>query len=173
MRYLLGMKKLILGLFLMTAACASNPYNAKYKEEQNAPKFGNSRSFVEAPEDVLLAARAALDELSQQSDPPATGSLKSSSESVETGWVYSTAKNRYVEYTIAKVPKRKPLRIRRKYSYAVTPSLAGSQVLLNVEEEVMKIDLKTGEEKGWSSEETDPEAYDLLTKRLKEKLRSM
>lgn len=166
------MKKLLLLLALLPA-CASNPNNAHYREEKNAPKFGNSRSYVESPEDVFTAARAALDELSRESNPPTAGTLKETNESVSTGWVYGTAKDKYVEYKFNNKPARKPLRVRRKYSYSITPSLSGTQVQLLVEEEIMKIDLKTGEEKGWSGGETDPAVYDMLGQRLKEKLRSL
>jgi hypothetical protein len=166
------MKKLLL-LLAFLPACASNPHDAHYREEKNAAQFGHSRSYVESPEDVFLAARAALDELSRESEPPTAGSLKETSESISTGWVYGIAKNKYVEYKLNDKPARKPLRVRRKYSYSITPSLAGTEVQLLVEEEIMKIDLKTGAEKGWSNADTDPAIYDMLNQRLKEKLRSL
>lgn len=166
------MRKLILTLCVLLSSCASSADKAKYREEKNAPKFGNSRSYVEAPEDILLAARAVLDELSRESNPPATSSVKMTDDSAQTGWVYSISKDKYVEFQFNGTPRRKPLRIRRKYTYTVNPSLAGSQVLMTVDEDLMKIDLKTGEEKGWSSVEADPQAFDLLARRLSEKLRS-
>jgi hypothetical protein len=165
--------KNFLFLFLLLSACASNPHDAHYREETNAPKFGNTRSFVENPEDVFLAARAALDELSRESNPPTAGTLKESSEIISTGWVYGTAKDKYVEYKMNGKPARKPLRVRRKYSYSITPSLAGTQVQLLVEEEIMKIDLKSGQEKGWSGTDPDPASFQMLGQRLQEKLRSL
>ena len=166
------MRKLIFALTLVLAACASKPpHNARYAEEKNAPKFKNSRSYVEKPEAVMIAARAALDELNRESDPPVTGSIKAGDEIVRTGWVYSTSKKRFVEFRVDDKPQRKPLRLRRKYGYAITPSLAGTDVTLEVEEESMQVDLTTGEEEGWKSEEADPAAYDLLARRLTEQLR--
>jgi len=153
------------------AACASDPNKGKYGTEKNIPKFGDSRSYVESPEDVMLAARAVLDELSRESDPPASGSIRSDEDSVQTGWVYSTSKDKFVEFKFNNTPRRKPLRIRRKYVFTVTPSLSGSQVQMNIEEEVLKIDLKTGEEKGWSGAEADRQAFDMLTRRLGERIR--
>ena len=168
------MKKLfVLLLASFSFACASNPHNAEYKEETNAPKFGNSRSYVEPPHTVLLAARAVLDQLIRDSDPPTSGSVKGKDETLETGWVYSVSKNRYVEFQMNGKPARKPLRIRRSYSYTVTPSLAGSQVVFGAREEVLKIDFSTGKEQGWSSVETDPKAYDYMSLLLKEKLHSL
>jgi hypothetical protein len=157
--------------FLLIASCASNPNNASYKEEKNVANFENAKSFNESPETILLAAMAVLDELQQQSDPPVGKTLKSDSESIQTGWVYSSSKNKYVEFTMNGKPKRKPLKVRRKYGYTAIPSLAGSQVVFQVEEEVMKVDFKTGEDSGWSSEDTDKAVYDFLHKKLVEKLR--
>lgn len=168
---LLDMKKILL-LSLALAACASSPDQGKYREEKNAPKFGNTRSYVETPEEIMLSATAVLDELSRESEPAASGALKTTSESVQTGWVYSVSKDKYVEFKFNGTPRRKPLRIRRKYAYTVTPSLSGSQVQMNVEEEVMQIDLKTGVEKGWSGVETDPQAFEMMSRRLAEKNRS-
>jgi hypothetical protein len=166
------MKLLPLIACLLLAACASSPNQARYKEEKNSPKFGNSRSYVETPQDVLLAARAVLDDLTRESDPPASGAVKGRGQNVQTGWVYSISGNRYVEYSVNGTPRRKPLRIRRKYGYTVSPSLAGSQVLLSVEEELMRVDLRSGEETGWSSVKADSQAYDMLSRRLGEKIRS-
>jgi hypothetical protein len=78
-----------------------------------------------------------------------------------------------VEYKFNNKPARKPLRVRRKYSYSITPSLSGTQVQLLVEEEIMKVDLKTGAERGWSNADTDPAVFDMLNQRLQEKLRSL
>ncbi len=158
--------------FLFLAACASNPHDASYKEEKNVANFENNRSFAEKPEEILRAARAVLDEWQQESDPPVnTKNLRSDDESVQTGWVYSTAKSKYVEFKMNGKPKRRPLKVRRKYGYSATPSLAGSQVVFLVEEEVQTIDFETGKEKGWSSEEPEKAIYDLMHKRLVEKLR--
>jgi hypothetical protein len=166
------MKTLSLLTLALLAACASDPNKGKYGTEKNIPKFGDSRSYVESPEEVILAARAVLDELSRESEPPASGSIRSDDDSVETGWVYSISKDKFVEFKFNNTPRRKPLRIRRKYVFTVTPSLSGSQVQMNVEEEVLKIDLKTGEEKEWSSVEANRQAFDMLSRRLAEKIRS-
>lgn len=164
--------KIYLPLFLLLAACASNPHNASYKEEQNVANFQNSKSFVESPEEILRAARAVLDEWQQESDPPVGKTLKANSESVQTGWVYSTSKDKYVEFTMNGKPKRKPLKVRRKLGYAATPSLAGSEVVFIVEEEVQKVDFQTGQETGWNSVGTEKAIYDQMHKKLVEKLRN-
>jgi hypothetical protein len=168
------MKRILALLFLVTTACASNPYDAHYKQEKNAPKFGNTRSYIEPASGVKLAARAALDELTHESDPPTNGSIKEENdETLSTGWVYGESKNQYVEYKANGLPQRKALKTRRKYSYSITPSLAGTQVVMEVEEEVMKVDLKTGKDKGWSRNNPDPALYDQMNRLLQEKLRAL
>ncbi|RZA05236.1 MAG: hypothetical protein EOP11_13275, partial [Proteobacteria bacterium] len=124
---------LLLLSFLM-AACSSNPHRAKYAEEKNAPKFSNARSYVEAPPVVRIAARAVLDQLNRESEPAVTGSIKGE-DVLRTGWVYGVSKNRYLEFKANGKPMRKELRLRRKYGYGITPSLAGTDVSFQVEEE--------------------------------------
>jgi hypothetical protein len=168
--YAFAMERLLLLCAFLLASCASNPHHAKYGVEKNAPKFANTRSYVEEPAVVRTAARAALDSLNHESDPPTTGSIKDG-DVMRTGWVYGVSKNRFVEYKVAGKPGRKELRYRRKYGYGITPSLAGTDVSLQVEEESMQVDLRTGEEKGWKSVEADPAAYDMLARRLTDQLR--
>lgn len=156
---------------LAFTACASNPNQARYGQEENAPRFSHQRSFVEAPAEVLRAARAVLDEMQSTSEPPVSASLSSDDNSVRTAWVHSVSKDKFVEYKADGLPQRKPLKVRRRYGYHVTPNLQGSLVTLEVKEETLQLDFKTGAPKGWKSEETDPAVYDLMTRRLKEKLR--
>src|SRR5688500_266912 len=98
---------LLLALCLSFAGCSSGP-KPKYKEEENTPKFSTGRSFTESPDTILRAARAVLDELMRASEPPATGALKGNDESVRTGWVYSTSKDKWIEIPFNGSPKRKP-----------------------------------------------------------------
>ncbi|MGE3262425.1 MAG: hypothetical protein AB7K68_11650 [Bacteriovoracia bacterium] len=158
-----------LTVLLALTACSSGP-KGKYKEEENAPKFATSRSFTETPETILRAARAVLDELSRESSPPSTGALKGNDESVRTGWVYSTSRDKYVEFYFNGSPRRKLLGMRRKYSYTAVPNLAGSQVTFGVEEEIQNVDLKSGEANGWKSVDPSPSAYDLMAKKLRQKI---
>ncbi|RYZ97719.1 MAG: hypothetical protein EOP11_21660 [Proteobacteria bacterium] len=160
----------LLSLSFLLAACSSNSHQAKYAEEKNAPKFSNARSYVEAPPVVRIAARAVLDELNRASEPAVTGSIKGE-DVLRTGWVYGVAKNRYLEFKANGKPMRKELRVRRKYGYGITPSLAGTDVNFQVEEENIRLDLKTGEELGWAGVQTDPAVYDMMAQRLTEELR--
>lgn len=171
--YFLNMKNFIpLLLAASLASCASKAPKPKYMDEKNEAKFANSRTLAEPPEKVLRAARSVLDELTKGSDPQAPDPVKNEDDSIFTGWVYGQAKDKYVQYDYNGTPRRKQLSLRRIYGFTVNPTLAGSSVAMNVEEEIQEIDLKSGEPKGWKRVNTDPAAYDLLLRRLREEIRS-
>lgn len=141
-------------------------------DEKNEAKFSKSRTLAEPPEKVLRAARNVLDELTKESEPQAPDAVKTEEHTVFTGWVYGQAKDKYVQYDYNGTPRRKQLALRRIYGFTVNPTLAGSQVAMNVEEELQEVDLKSGEPKGWKRVEPDPAAYDLLLRRLREQIRA-
>jgi len=163
---------LLLALPLLLASCAGKTPPPALKEEKNKAKFAESRAFTEKPELVLAAAHAALDELTRESDPPASGPVQAETGSVKTGWVHGRSRDKYVQYDYNGSPRRKQLTVRRQYSAGVQPALAGSQVELGIEEELEEVDLKTGLPKGWKSVKPDPAAFDLLMKRIRDRIRS-
>lgn len=163
---------LIFVLVLAMSACASKTPKPQYKEEKNQAKYADNRSLKEKPDAVLNAARAVLDELTQQSDPPASDAVKSEGNTIYTGWVYGTAKDKYVQYDYNGSPQRKALSVRRIYGTTVAANLAGSLVSLSIEEEIQDVDLKSGEPKGWKRVRTDPAALDMLMKRIRERIRA-
>lgn len=174
-RYLFSMNRipllcLLAVSFTFAFACASKPH-AKYREEQNKAQFSSSRELLEKPVVVLRAARAVLDELVAQSDPAVPRRLRGDEESVETGWVYGMAKDKYVEVPFNGTVRHKQLAMRRRYSYTVNPSISGSTVIFGVEEEVEKLDLKTGEREGWKSVDPNPAAYNEMFRRLRTQIR--
>lgn len=170
------MTKIILPLLvfpLIFIACSTQK-PAKMKTETNHPKFANSRSFENSPEDLREAAKRALQELIDRSEPATNATVKEDKDKnqISTGWVYGKSKDKYVEYNFNGVPKRKILNVRRKYTYSISPSLAGAEVNVSTEEEIEKVDLKTGETKGWSKMEPDIATYDDLISRLRQKVRA-
>ena len=167
------MKHLTLFLsVVLLSSCASKAPKPKYMDEKNEAKFAKERTLAEPPEKVLRAARSVLDELTRNSNPQAPDPVKTEDSTVFTGWVYGMAKDKYVQYDFNGTPRRKLLALRRIYGFTISPTLAGSQVDMNVEEEIQEIDLKSGEPKGWKRVETDPAAFDLLLRRLREQVRA-
>lgn len=166
------MKHLALALCLLfVAACASKTPKPKYMEEKNQAKFAQSHSFNHPPEKVLRAARAVLDKLAKESNPPISEPIENEENAVFTKWVYGTAsRDKYVRYDYNGSPRRKDLAVRRIYGYTIEPSLAGSQVKLSVEEEIQMVDLKTGEPEDWKRVDPEKAAYDMLLRKLKEQI---
>lgn len=165
------MKKIAFVLTLLATACASGPPKPKYVEEKNQAKFATAKELKQKPEAVLLAARAALDELTRASVPQASDTVQSENNSLYTGWVYNpTSKDKYVQYDFNGTMQRKDLAVRRIYGYEVTPSVAGSHVAMSVEEEIEEVNLKTGETEGWKRVKPEQAAYDMMFRKLKEYL---
>ncbi|MCO5143369.1 MAG: hypothetical protein M9962_09795 [Oligoflexia bacterium] len=166
------MKKLIYcacTLFLIFS-CSSQK-KASYKTENNRPKFSSARSFLEPPSQIINAAHAVLDELTQDSDPPVPGNLRKESNEVESGWIYGTSEDKYLVYDFNGKPRRKPLGVRRQITFHAVPSLSGSQVTIKLKEEVEDLDKTTGERIGWKNVTADAATYDILFKKLSEKIR--
>ena len=163
---------LSVGLLLLTS-CASQKPQPKYMEEKNQAKFATSHDFAEEPQKVIRAARAVLDALTKESVPAATEIVRDDGNTLMTGWVYAPAsKDKYVRYDFNGSPRRKNLQVRRVYQYTVTPGLSGSQVLMNIKEEIEEVNLKTGEHEGWKKVEPEQAAFDLFLKRLREQIRA-
>ena len=156
---------------LTLLACASKPPKPKYVDEKNEAKYAQARTIAEAPEKVMRAARAVLDQLTRDSNPAASDKVQNDDNTIYTGWVYGMARDKYVQYDFNGTPRRKQLQVRRIYGYTVEKTLAGSQVKMNVEEELQQINLKNGEHEGWKRVEPDPAAYDMLLRRLREEIR--
>lgn len=162
------MKKIFVFAAIAFLSCSSTP-KGTYKE-QATPKFASSRELSEKPEVALRAAKAVLEELTRASDPPAAKKVHDEGDTLRTGWVYGTSRDKYVEYKHNGAPRRKTLAVRRQYAYTVTPSLGGSQVTVSIDEEIEDVDLNTGENKGWSNAAPDQAAYDQLIRKLRERI---
>jgi hypothetical protein len=154
---------------LAFAACSHGPPKPKYVEEKNQAKFGTEKDLHAKPDSVMLAARAVLDRLTQDSEPAASDSVKSEDNEIYTGWVYSPAsKDKYVDFDYNGTVQHKTLAMRRIYGFEVSPSMAGSHVKMSVEEEIQTIDMKTGEPNGWKRVEPEHAAYDMMYRKLQE-----
>lgn len=158
-------------LVLVMSSCATAKHPKEIVQEQ--PKFANSRSFEEEPKFVKAAAQKVLEDMIQASDPPTNAAVKIEGDTLRSGWVYGVSKDKYVSYDFNGAPRRKALKVRRNFIFTVTPSLAGSNVVVSADEELEKIDLKSGESKGWRSAAVDNSVYDEMLRRLKEKIRSL
>ena len=61
---------------------------------------------------------------------------KLSERSLETDWLYSESRDKYVEYRVNDVPKRKALEVRIRYKLEAKKVLGGVRVSIKTEEEL-------------------------------------
>lgn len=61
---------------------------------------------------------------------------KSKEASLETDWIYTRSRDKYVEYKINGVPKRKELQMRVRYRIEAEKILGGTHVQVSSEEEI-------------------------------------
>ncbi len=71
---------------------------------------------------------------------------------IVTDWAYSTSARRYVEVKVNGMPRRKYLQTRYKYKVYVKRQIVGTQVQVNLNEQVENIN-NDGIFKGWSDAE--------------------
>lgn len=71
---------------------------------------------------------------------------------LETDWVYSQSRDKFVEYRMNDLPQRKYLQVRLKYRVLAERTLGGTQVVVHLDEEVedLRVD---GTSKGFSATE--------------------
>jgi hypothetical protein len=84
-----------------------------------------------------------------------TGWPKLKERSLETDWIYSESRDKYVEYSINGSPRRKLLQIRYRYRILARKVMGGTEVQVRPQEEVEKVDPSTGSPKGY--EEMSPD----------------
>ena len=85
-------------------------------------------------------------------DPAEVGLLemrKLSKRTLETDWIYSESRDKYVEYRLNDLPRRKYLEVRLKYKINAERTLGGTQVGVDLEEEVANLKAD-GTSKGFS-----------------------
>jgi len=164
---------LFISLLLLNACAQKNI--AKEKVEKNQPKFSSSHSFENSIKEVKSAAEKVLQNYLENNQNPMSDAAKIEKEmnKISVGWVYSEAKDKYIEYKMNGFPKRKTLKVRRKYSFSLNPSLAGTDVEIIIQEELENIDLKTGEFKNWKSVKPDSTQYQKLLLELIDEVRAL
>ena len=139
---------------------------------EKAVVFSTQRDFTVDEPTLRRAAIAVIEDYLRSSEPPVSTSVKTADRTIYSGWVYGTSRDKYVEYKYNGAMQRKKLSVRRRYSFDIAPSLAGSQATATIEEEIEKIDLNTGKPESWEGVSADPKEYDNMLRKLKEKTNS-
>lgn len=138
------MKKIALSLlgliFVLAAGCSSGPEiktqkYAKYKQEKvfesEFPKvwkaiegtFSNYKIVERDPEEVSPTELEKLQE-----------------RTLTTDWIYTRSKDKYVEYKVNGLPRKKPLQMRNRYRVTAISVLGGTQVTVSQQEELETLD---------------------------------
>lgn len=69
---------------------------------------------------------------------------------LETDWIYGRSENKFIEYKMNNLPKKKYLNTRHKFIVTAQSKIGGSKVLVETVEEVEELN-EDGESKGYSS----------------------
>jgi hypothetical protein len=72
--------------------------------------------------------------------------------SLETDWIYGQSRDKYIEYKVNGLPKRKNLQTRVKFELEAKRTLGGTHVRVSIEEEIERLKLD-GSSAGWDSVE--------------------
>jgi hypothetical protein len=95
-----------------------------------------------------------------------------SQSSIETDWVYSRSKTKYIEYSVNGFPRKTYLQNRYQYRVKATRVIGGIQVSVHVRQELERLDEKGLSAGFTSAEESDSSLSNDLLEKIKAALRS-
>ena len=153
----------VLGLLLTGASCSSN-----IKQQQYA-KLRQERTFeYEFPVVWGGIQKALRDYKIKSADPTAeeanTPDLKKRNDGeIETDWVIGQSRDKYIEYQVNDLPKKKYLQMRFRFIVKASRVLGGTHVVVQAQEELEKLD-EAGNPDGYetSDEPDSSRANDVL-----------
>jgi len=127
-------------------ACSSNP---EVKRQKYA-KYRQNRVFEYEFSVVWKGIESALVNYKiEERDPEKVSKAefnKIPERTLETDWIYTRSNDKYVEYKVNGSPRKKYLQTRVKYFIKAERSIGGTRVLVNLQEEVERLDEKGGSE---------------------------
>ena len=161
-----------LGSLLAFSACSSGP---AVKTQAYAP-MRNTRTFEYDLPVVWKGSLAALKNTKiTDKDPDDADELqlkKTTKASIETDWIYSQARDKYVEYQVNGTPRRKQLQGRYKYKVKLKQVIGGTEVEVQTSEEIERL-AANGTSDGYSSVgEPDPSRAGELLDRIEQSILS-
>ena len=123
----------------LISGCASS---LPYKTQEYAAQRSERTFEYEMPV-VYRAIEKALEKQNVQKRSPKKVPQSELHQLAEaewvTDWIYSQSRDKYVEYTIDSIPRRKPLQVRLKQTIVARRSIAGVQISVRTEEELERI----------------------------------
>ncbi len=133
--------------------CASNsPVKAQaYAQLQNQRVFEQEFSLVWKGIETALKNHKMI-----KKDPEEASALelqKLSERTLETDWVYSQSRDKYIEYKVNGFPRKKYLQLRYKHEVDAKRVMGGTEVTVTTQEEVERLN-SDGFSAGFSKAET-------------------
>lgn len=114
---------LTLGLNVIHGGCSTG-----YKNQQYA-QLPNAKVFEEEYPKVWKGILAALNEYKLEEENFESGNVR-------TDWIYSTSTEKFVEYKVNDMPRKKYLQVRYKLEVKAEKHMGGVNVIVTPEEEV-------------------------------------
>lgn len=145
---------LLLTTTLSMSACSSGSYKT-----QNYARLSNAKDFEEEFPVVWKAALAALADYKINEQDEEDGVI-------ETDWVYSTSNEKYIEYRVNGLPRKKYLQNRYKLNITLEKLIEAVKVTVDPKEEVENLK-SDGTSDGWKT------ASDIDTSRASEMIKNI
>lgn len=145
---------LLLTCGLSIAACSSGSYKT-----QGYARLSNAKDFEDEYPVVWKATLAALSEYKINEQDEEDGLI-------ETDWIYSTSNEKYVEYRVNGLPRKKYLQNRYKLNVRLQKQIESVKVTVDPKEEIEGLNAD-GTSDGWKS------ASDIDTTRASEMIKNI
>lgn len=148
----------------LVSGCSSGP---EVKTQAYAP-LKNERTFESEFPIVWHGIESALKNAKiVDRDPEEVDAVELrqlSRRSLETDWIYTQSRDKYVEYKVNGTPRRKQLQMRVKYAIVAKRVIGGTDVSIRATEEIERLK-EDGSADGYEEMEPDPSrAAELLDK---------
>ena len=156
----------VVGTSLVFSACSSGPP----VKTQAYATVRNTRTFEDDLPVVWKGTFGALKNTKvTDKDPDDADELqlkKTTKASIETDWIYSQSRDKYVEYKVNGTPRRKQLQGRYKFRIKLKQVIGGTNVEVQTSEEIERLG-EDGTSQGYSSVgEPDPSRAGELLDRI-------
>ncbi|MGE4108241.1 MAG: hypothetical protein AB7F66_13585 [Bacteriovoracia bacterium] len=148
----LSLLSLGLSLGVVGTACSSamKVQSQKYAKLRERWTFENDFPEVWAGIERALSKYKVVDR-----DPEEVNAVemkKLAERRLSTDWIYSESRDKYVEFKVNNLPKKKYLQTRIKYEIRAARVLGGTDVVVETSEEIELLD-KNGQATGWAGAE--------------------
>lgn len=136
-------KNLVSVLIVLSAAIATGCSSTRDVKTQAYAKLKSERTFEYDFPVVWKGIESALkNHRIKDRDPEEVGVLemkKLKERSLETDWIYSQSRDKYVEYTVNGFKRKKYLQIRYRVKLKAERVMGGTQVVVDIDEEIEKL----------------------------------